>query len=251
MGRLRGKFALITGGTAGIGFETARQFLAEGATVAITGRNESALKAAAQELGGNVVAIRSDASSLTDQSTLAADLAERWQQLDVLYVNAADVTYMPIASFTEDAFDRAIATNLKGPFFLIQALLPMMSGSASIILCSSVAAHVGLAQSSVYAASKAGMLALTRTLAGELIDQGIRVNAISPGPTLTGGLSRMGLSDEQVRAVREDIARTIPVGRLGMPRELANAVVFLASDESSFVLGAELIVDGGSVTLKG
>lgn len=178
MGRLEGKFALITGGTSGIGLETARQFLVEGATIAITGRNENRLRSAVSQLGEGVIAIRSDAGSLTDQSALAADLRERWGQLDILYVNAADVTHLPLEKWTSDIFDLQIGANLKGPFFLIQALLPLFQRPASIILCGSVSAHIGLPQSSIYAASKAGLLSLTRTLSAELMDRDIRVNGL-------------------------------------------------------------------------
>jgi len=249
MGRLQGKFALITGGTSGIGLETARQFLAEGATVAITGRNENGLKAATQDFSQNVVAIRSDAGSLSDQTALAAELGERWGRLDILYVNAADVTHLPLGGWSEDDFDHLLDTNLKGPFFLIQALLPLFSRSASIILCGSVSAHIGLPQSSVYAASKAGLLSLARTLSGELIDRGIRVNNLSPGPTATPALAKLGLPSEEEKKLQDEIRRLVPLGRMGTPLELAKAAVFLASDESSFVVGTELLVDGGTANL--
>lgn len=249
MGRLQGKFALITGGTSGIGLETARQFLAEGATVAVTGRSEDGLRLATQDLGGNVVAIRSDAGSLPDQRALAATIGEQWGRLDILYVNAADVTHLPVEGWSENAFDRLLAANFKGPFFLIQALLPIFSRSASIVLCGSASAHIGLPQSSAYAASKAGLLSLARTLSGELMDRGIRVNGMSPGPTATPALGKLGLADEEEKKLRDDIRQLVPLGRMGTPVELAKAAVFLASDESSFVVGAELLVDGGTVSL--
>lgn len=246
MERLQGKFALITGGTSGIGLETARQFLAEGATVAITGQNAARLEAAREQLGGDVLAIRGDAGSLADQSALAAELARRWGRLDVAYVNAADVTHLSLENWSEAQFDRLLDINLKGPFFLIQALLPILSRGASIVLCGSVSAHIGLPQSSVYAASKAALLSLARTLSGELIGRGIRVNAISPGPTETPALGKLGLPEDEERKLQEDIRRLVPLGRMGTPLELAKSVVFLASDEASFVVGTELLVDGGT-----
>ena len=168
MARLEGKHAVITGGTSGIGLETARQFLAEGATVAITGRSAAGLEKARRELGGSVLAIRSEAGDTSGQEALAAELKATWPKLDILYVNAGDVTHRPLGDWDEATFDTLMATNLKGPFFLIRALLPLFAGPASIILCGSVSAHIGLPQSSAYAASKAGLLSLARTLSGEL-----------------------------------------------------------------------------------
>ena len=188
MARLDGKHALITGGTSGIGLETARQFLAEGATVAITGRSVAGLENARRELGGGVLAIRSEAGEVGGQAALADQLKATWPHLDVLYVNAGDVTHRPLGDWDEATFDTLMATNLKGPFFLIRALLPLFASPSSIILCGSVSAHIGLPQSSAYAASKAGLLSLARTLSGELKDRGIRVNGLSPGPTETPAL---------------------------------------------------------------
>ncbi|MDI2590365.1 SDR family oxidoreductase [Pseudomonas sp. N3-W] len=245
MSRLKNKYALITGGTSGIGLETARQFLAEGATVAITGRSESALAAARQELGDGVLAIQSDAGNTAGQQALAQQLAEVWPRLDVLFVNAGDVTHRSIEDWDEAAWDQLMRTNLKGPFFLIKALLPLLANPSSVILCGSVAARIGLAQSSTYAASKAGLLSLARTLSGELIDRGIRVNGLSPGPTETAALSKLGLPAAEQEALRERIKQLVPIGRLGTSWELAKAAVYLASDESTFVVGTELLVDGG------
>ncbi|MDN3221125.1 SDR family oxidoreductase [Pseudomonas nunensis] len=245
MSRLKNKYALITGGTSGIGLETARQFLAQGATVAITGRSESALAAARQELGDAVLAIQSDAGDAAGQRTLARKLAGLWPRLDVLFVNAGDVTHRPIEDWDESAWDQLMQTNLKGPFFLIQALLPLLANPSSVILCGSVSARIGLAQSSAYAASKAGLLSLARTLSGELIERGIRVNGLSPGPTETAALSKLGLPAAEQEALRERIRQLVPIGRLGTPWELAKAAVYLASDESTFVVGTELLVDGG------
>ncbi|RUV00496.1 SDR family oxidoreductase [Mesorhizobium sp. M6A.T.Cr.TU.017.01.1.1] len=245
MGRLKGKYALITGATSGIGLETARQFLAEGATVAITGRNPSGLDAAQRELGGSAQVIRNDAGNLADQRAPAAELAQRWPRLDILNVNAGDVMHQPLQDWDEVVYDRLMQTNLKGPFFLIQALLPMFSNPSSIILCGSVSAHIGLPQSSAYAASKAGLLSLARTLSGEMIERGIRVNGLSPGPTETPALGKLGLPEAEEKALGDRIRALVPIGRMGKPWELAKAAVFLASDESSFVVGTELLVDGG------
>jgi len=245
MSRLKDKYALITGATSGIGLETARQFLAEGATVAITGRSEQALQDAAGQLGQPVVLIHSDAGDVAQQRSLAAQLGRQWPRLDVLFANAGDVTHRPLEEWDEASWDRVQQTNLKGPFFLIQALLPLLANPSSVILCGSVSARIGLAQSSVYAASKAGLLSLARTLSGELIARGIRVNGLSPGPTETAALGKLGLPPAQEQAMRETIRQLVPVGRLGTPWELAKAAVFLASDESTFVVGTELLVDGG------
>ncbi|WP_145515193.1 SDR family oxidoreductase [Yersinia massiliensis] len=249
MNRLRHKYALITGGTSGIGLETARQFLAEGATVAITGRNTTALQAAYLELGERVLLIKSDASNISDQHQLAAHLTEVWPQLDIVYINAGDVTHHPIEKWDETSFERVLSTNLKGPFFLLQSLLPLLANPSSIILCGSASAHIGLPQSSVYAASKAGLLSLARTLSGEWAERGIRVNGLSPGPTQTPALQKLGLSGDEQDKLTEQIRLLVPIKRMGTPTELAHAAVFLASDESRFVVGTELRVDGGVTSL--
>jgi NAD(P)-dependent dehydrogenase (short-subunit alcohol dehydrogenase family) len=245
MARLEGKLALITGGTSGIGLETARQFLMEGAAVAITGRSEERLEAARNALGGAVLTFRSEAGDASGQEDLAAMLRKHWQKIDILFVNAGDVTQRPLADWDEASFEALMATNLKGPFFLIRALLPLFANPSSVILCGSVAAHIGVPQSSAYAASKAGLLSLARTLSGELKDRGIRVNGLSPGPTDTPALGKLGLTGEAEAELRKEIRQLVPIGRLGTPLELAKAAVFLASDESAFVVGTELLVDGG------
>jgi NAD(P)-dependent dehydrogenase (short-subunit alcohol dehydrogenase family) len=245
MTRLAHKYALITGGTSGIGLETARQFLAEGAQVAITGRNQAALDAAGQALGNDVVLINSDAGDIASQAAVAAQLQAQWGRLDVLFINAGDVTHRALEQWDAASYEQVMRTNLTGPFFLIQALLPILANPASIIVCGSVSAHIGLPQSSVYAASKAGILSLARTLSGELKSRGIRVNGLSPGPTETPAMGKLGLSGEEEAALRKDIKQLVPIGRLGTVTELAKAAVFLASDESGFVVGTELLVDGG------
>ncbi|WP_145583384.1 SDR family oxidoreductase [Yersinia thracica] len=249
MNRLKDKYALITGGTSGIGLETARQFLAEGATVAITGRNDAALQAVHVELGERVWLLKSDASNIADQSKLAAKLAESWPRLDVVYINAGDVTHNLIEEWDKASFERVISTNLKGPFFLLQSLLPLLANPASVILCGSASVHIGLPQSSVYAASKAGLLSLARTLSGEWVARGIRVNGLSPGPTQTPALQKLGLSGSEEEKLAEQIRQLVPIKRMGTPAEIAHAAVFLASDESSFVVGTEFRVDGGVSSL--
>ncbi len=245
MNRLKGKRTLITGGTTGIGLETAREFLAEGARVAITGRNPKTLDAARKELGPEVLVIDSDASDAAAQKQVAQAVHLAFGGLDVLFVNAGVVDMRPLEQFDVDAFDRSFAINLKGPYFLIQALLPIFANPASIVLNGSVNAHIGMPNTTVYAATKAALLSLVRTLSGELIGRGIRVNAISPGPISTPLYSKLGFSDEQLKAVAASIQGQVPLGRFGTPSEIAHAVVFLASDESAFTVGSELLIDGG------
>lgn len=244
MSRLTGKYALITGGTSGIGLETARQFIAEGATVAITGRSASGLTAAGETLG-DIVLLHNDAGVIGQQRILAAQLAKSWPRLDILYINAGDVTHLPLQEWDQQRYDQLMNTNLKGPLFLIQALLPLLGNPASVILCGSVSAHIGLAQSSVYAASKAGILSLARSLSAELHPRGIRVNGLSPGPTATPALGKLGLPAQAEQTLREEIHALVPIGRMGTALELAKAAVFLASDESSYMVGSELLIDGG------
>jgi len=245
MNRLKNKRALITGGTTGIGFETARQFLNEGARVAITGQNPARLEAARQELGSEVLVIASDASSAAEQKTLAESLRGAFGGLDILFVNAGIVDMRPVEQWDEAGFDHSFAINVKGPFFLIQALLPILANPASIVLNASVNAHIGMPNTSVYGATKAALLSLTRTLSGELISRGIRVNAISPGPISTPLYGKLGLSDAGLKAVAGSIQDQVPAKRFGNASEIAHAVVFLASDEAAFTVGSELLIDGG------
>ncbi|MER7411500.1 MULTISPECIES: SDR family oxidoreductase [Streptomyces] len=243
MGRLAGKHALITGGTSGIGFATAREFLAEGATVAITGRSRERLDEAARRLEGPVLPLVSDAGDVPAQAALAARLETEWPKLDILMSNAADTTHLPIEEWTEEAFDRLVATDLKAPFFLIKALLPLFSQQSSVLLVGSVSAFVGHEQATVYGAAKAGLLSYARGLSHELKDRGVRVNGLSPGPTVTDVFKPLG--EERAAALQEELRRTVPLHRLGSATELAKAAVYLASDESAYTVGTVLRVDGG------
>lgn len=245
MNRLNGKRALITGGTTGIGLETARQFLAEGARVAVTGTNPETLALARAELGSDALILRADAGSVADQKTLAQSLQDAFGQLDAVFINAGVAEFRSLDAWDEAAFDRSIAVNLKGPFFLLQALLPLLANPASVVLNTSINAHIGMPYSSLYAATKGGLLTLARTLSGELIGRGIRVNAVSPGPVSTPLHDKLGMGPEELKG----LISQIPAGRRGHPSEIAKAVVFLASDESAFTVGSELIIDGGMSTL--
>lgn len=249
MGRLAGKYTLITGGTSGIGLATAQEFIAEGAHVAVTGRHPETLAEAQRTLGDKAWVIPSDAGDIAAQKALTETLASRWPRLDAVFINAGDVTHGLLEEWQEDAWDRLMRINLKGPFFLIQALLPLLNNPSSVILCGSVSARIGLPTSSVYAASKAGLLSLARTLSAELLSRGIRVNGLSPGPVETPALNKLGLSAEAQKTLQGDIANLVPLGRMGTPKELAKAALYLASDESSYTLGTELLVDGGTGNL--
>ena len=249
MNRLKGKRALITGGTTGIGLETARQFLREGARVAITGTNPATLDAARQTLGSDVLVISSDAGQVAAQQDLAQAIGKAFGQLDILFLNAGIADLRPLEKFDEVAVDRSFAINFKGPFFLIQALLPIFGNPASIVLNASINAHVGMPTSSIYGASKGALHVLAKTLSGELIPRGIRVNAVCPGPIATPLHEKFDVPKEQLQAIGDSIKSQIPLGRFGNPSEVAQAVVFLASDESAFTVGSELVIDGGMSTL--
>ena len=245
MNRLTNKRTLITGGTSGIGLETARQFLAEGARVAITGSSEASIAAARRELGDRALILRADAGNVAEQAALARTVGEAFGGLDALFVNAGVGDFRPIEQWDEAGFDRTLAINLKGPYFLVQALLPLLANPSSVVLNTSINAHIGMPSSSVYAASKAGLISLARTLSGELIGRGIRVNAVSPGPVTTPIYGKLGMDADALQQMVASIRAQIPAGRFGEPREIANAIVFLASDESTFTVGSELIIDGG------
>ncbi|NPT34351.1 SDR family oxidoreductase [Paraburkholderia xenovorans] len=250
MSRLQGKRTLITGGTTGIGLATAKQFLAEGARVVITGNNPDSIAAAQAELGREVLALRADSADVAAQRQLAETVKAHYGQLDVAFLNAGVSVWQPLEAWTEEMFDRSFAINVKGPYFLIQALLPIFSNPASVVLNTSINAHVGAAHSSVYAATKAALLNFSKTLSTELLGRSVRVNAISPGPVETPLYDKLGIPDAYREQVNQDIVRTIPFGRFGKPEEVAQAVVYLASDESAWTLGAEIVVDGGR-TLNG
>src|SRR5437763_4959513 len=245
MNRLQGKRALITGGTSGIGLETAKLFLEEGARVAVTGTNPKTLEAAGQQLGSAVAVIPSNAGSTGDQASLAGAIRTLFGELDILFVNAGVADLRPLAAWDEASFDRSFAINVKGPLFPIQALLPIFSNPASIVLNGSVNAHIGMSNTTVYAASKAALISLTRTISGEFIGRGIRVNAISPGPVVTPLYGKLGLPEADLKHVAASIEGQVPAGRFGSASEIAHAALFFASDESAFTVGSELLIDGG------
>ena len=245
-GKLEGKVAVVTGGNSGIGLATAKEFGREGARVVITGRDARTLAAAAREVGGEVLALRSDASSLSDIDGLFAAIGERFGRVDVLFVNAGVAQFAPLEETTEELFDRTMGINFKGAYFTVKKALPLLAEGASVILNTSVVAHVGFPNSSVYSASKAALLSLARTLSADLAGRRIRVNAVSPGPVETPIFGRMGLPEEAKRGLGEQV----PLKRLGRPEEIAKTVLFLASADSSFLVGTEIIADGGAIGLK-
>jgi NAD(P)-dependent dehydrogenase (short-subunit alcohol dehydrogenase family) len=249
MNRLQGKRLLITGGTTGIGLETAKQFRLEGARVVVTGQNPDTLAQAQQELGEEVIIIKSDAGRVDEQQRLVAEIERVFGRLDGVFLNAGIAIFQPFEQWDEASFDRQIAVNFKGPYFLVQSLLPILANPTSIVLNTSINAHIGMPNSSVYSASKAAMISLAKTLSGELVERGIRLNAISPGPIATPILGKSGLPAEAILQVADMLRSQIPLQRFGEPMEIAKAVVFLISDESSFMLGSEMIIDGGTSTL--
>ncbi|EJB05251.1 dehydrogenase of unknown specificity [Rhizobium leguminosarum bv. trifolii WSM597] len=245
MTRLNGKRTLITGGTSGIGLETAKQFLNEGARVIVTGNNPDSIEKAKSALGPEVLVLKADSASVEAQRELAKAVKEHYGQLDVAFLNAGISIWQPIEAWTEEAFNQSFAINVRGPYFLIQAMLPVFAQPASVVLNTSVNAHVGAVNSSVYGATKAAFLNLSKTLSSELLPRGIRVNAVSPGPVETPLYDKLGIPDAYRDQVNKDIVSTIPFGRFGTAAEVAKAVVYLASDESAWTIGTEIVVDGG------
>ena len=244
--RFLGKVAVVIGGNSGIGLASAKAFAGEGARVVITGRDSDTLRAAAGEIGHGAVSFRSDIADLQQIETLFTQLRADPGRIDVLFVNAGIGAFLPIEAVTEADWDRIQDINLKGVFFTVQKALPLMSEGASIVLTGSIGALKGLPTGSVYAASKAGLRALGRSLAAEFVGRGIRVNVVSPGPIETPIIHRTGgLPPEAVPAMREQMIANTPMKRMGAPEEVAAAVLFLASDAAGFVTGTDFLVDGG------
>ena len=249
MGKLTDKVAVITGGNSGIGLATAKEFVEQGAQVAISGRDQKTLVEAASQLGGDVLAVRADVAKLADIDRLFAEVKAKFGRIDVLFVNAGIGKFSPFEQVTEEFYDATLEVNLKGAFFTIQKALPLLTDGASIVLNTSINAHMGMPNSSVYSASKAGLLSLARTLSAELVGRNIRVNAISPGPVTTPILERMGMPAEMLGQIRQELASQVPMKRFGRPEEIAKTALFLASSDSSFLLGTEIIADGGMTQL--
>jgi len=244
-GKLEGKVALITGGNSGIGLATAKQFVNEGAYVFITGRREAELAAAKKQIGKNVTAIQGDVSNLDDLDRLFAQIRKEKGKLDIVFANAGVARYAPLGAITEDFFDSIFDINVKGVLFTVQKSLPLLRDGGSIILNASIVASKGLSSNSVYSATKAAVRSFARTWTTDLKDRRIRVNAVSPGPIDTPGLSELLASSETGEQRRKTISTTVPLGRFGRPEEIAKAVVFLASEDASYITGIELFVDGG------
>jgi NAD(P)-dependent dehydrogenase (short-subunit alcohol dehydrogenase family) len=245
MERLKGKVAVITGGNSGIGLATAQRFADEGAHVFITGRRQSELDAAVKQIGKNVTGVQGDVSNLADLDRLYATVKQEKGYIDILFANAGGGEFAPLGAITEEHFDKTFNSNVKGLLFTVQKALPLLQDGASIILNASITASKGMEAFSVYSATKAAVRSFARCWTLDLKNRKIRVNAISPGPIDTPGLSGLAQTEEQVQQMKSGLASSVPLGRLGTPDEIAKAVVFLASDDSSYVTGIELFVDGG------
>jgi NAD(P)-dependent dehydrogenase (short-subunit alcohol dehydrogenase family) len=249
MGRFENKVVVVTGGTSGIGLASAKAFASEGASVFITGRRQQALDAAVKAIGGKVTGVRADMADLADIDKLYDAVQQQHAQIDVIFANAGGGSFAPLGAIDEAHFDRIFATNVKGVLFTVQKALPLLRDGASVILTSSTTSVSGTPAFSVYSASKAAVRNFARNWILDLRDRRIRVNAISPGVTETAGLDELFGGGEQAKGTKDYLAGQIPAGRVGQPEEIAKAVLFLASDESSFVNGIELFVDGGHVQI--
>jgi NAD(P)-dependent dehydrogenase (short-subunit alcohol dehydrogenase family) len=248
--KLAGKIALVTGGSSGLGLATAARFVAEGAKVIITGRRPAELEAAVAEIGGGVIGVPGDVSVLSDLDRLYETIRETFGRLDILFANAGGGAFVPLGEVTEAHFDKYFGINVKGTLFTVQKALPLMAAGGSIVLNGSMVSVKGMPGFTVYAATKAALRSFARTWAVDLKGKNIRVNVVSPGTVVTPAYkTELGMTDEQIEAFVAQAAATTPLGRAGTPDEIARAVVFLASDDSSYVTGTELFVDGGAAQI--
>ncbi len=245
MGKLDNKVALVTGGNSGIGLATAKRFVAEGAHVFITGRRQKELDAAVKEIGGNVTGVQGDVSKLADLDRLFDTIRKQKGRLDTIFVNAGIAQLAPLGSISEEHYNQLFDINVKGVVFTVQKALPLMPPGSTIVLNASIVASKGFAAFSIYSATKAAVRNFARGWAVDLKEKRIRVNVVSPGVIMTPGLSTLGLTKEQEKGFIEGMVAVTPQGRTGVPDDIAKAVTFLASDDSSYVNGAELFVDGG------
>ena len=245
MTKLEGKVAVITGGNSGIGLATAQRFAAEGAHVFITGRRQSELDVAVRQIGKNVTGVQGDVSKLPDLDRLYATVKQQQGRIDILFANAGGGELAALGAISEEHFDKAFNVNVKGLLFTVQKALPLFQDGGSIILNASITASRGMEAFSVYSATKAAVRSFARCWTVDLKARKIRVNAISPGPIDTPGYGNLGLSVEQMKQYKTNVVAGVPMGRMGSPDEIAKAVVFLASDDSSYITGIELFVDGG------
>jgi NAD(P)-dependent dehydrogenase (short-subunit alcohol dehydrogenase family) len=245
MQRLKDKVAVVTGGNSGIGLATAKSYAREGAKVVIFGRNAETLETARQQVGEGTLAIQGDASNLADLERLFAEVEKAHGSVDVLFVNAGVAKFAPLEAVTEEFFDHQFGINVKGALFTLQKALPLLKEGSSVIFNTSVVNEQGMPNMTVYAATKAALRNIVRTTAGELVGRGIRVNAVSPGPVETPIFDRSGLPKEAIEEFGKSINEAVPMKRFGKPDEIAAAALFLASDDSSYMLGVEIPVDGG------
>ncbi|HTT24614.1 MAG TPA: glucose 1-dehydrogenase [Candidatus Sulfotelmatobacter sp.] len=246
-GKLEGKIALVTGGSSGIGLATAQQFVKEGAYVYITGRRQSELDKAVKAIGGfQVKAVRADSSNLSDLDRLFNQIKQEKGRLDIVFANAGGGSFAPLGTITEELYEQTFNTNVKGVLFTVQKALPLIPDGGSIILNASVAGQKGLPAFSVYSATKAAVRSFARSWTTDLKERRIRVNAISPGPIETPIIDGLAETDEQRSGIKAQLTSMVPLGRMGQPEEIGKAAVFLASQDASFVAGAELFVDGGT-----
>lgn len=245
MERFQDKTVLITGGTSGIGLAAAKAFAAEGARVVVTGRDAAALEKAQAELGPKAIAIRNDAGVPSAAKELAAAIAGHGLKLDAVFLNAGVARFAGLSDVTEAFWDDIFNINVKGLFFQIQAVTPLLAQGASIVINGSINAHIGMPGTAVYAASKAAVISLAKTLSAELLPRGARVNVLSPGPVRTPIYGKLGLDAPTLEATAAQIQAQIPLGRFGTPEEIAATVLHLAAPESAFIVGTEIVVDGG------
>lgn len=247
--RLKDKTILITGATSGIGFASAQRAIEEGAKVIFTGRDEDLIETTQSLLGSKSYGIRCDNTNIEDHQHLVKTLEKHKWFLDVILLNAGNVHHEAFGQWTEQHFDQVFNTNVKGPFFLLQRLLPHLNPQCSVILTGSTSIHIALEHSSVYAASKISLRSLAKTLSRELLPQHIRLNLLSPGPTMTPALDKVASNPQAKEKLKQKIQDLVPIQRLADPREIADAFIYLASDESKFVIGTELLIDGGVANL--